>query len=180
MTWTSVLFLLNALTSTAAPVSDLSITPINHVIHERRNVETGDWTRLNRLPGHKLLPMRIGMTQQNLHLGSDLLAEISHPDSSRFGQHLSSEEIVDLFAPAQDTVSAVVSWLEENAIEEARTVLSGNKGWIAFDATVDEAERLLRTEYYQFEHTESGHRSFACDFYHVPEHIQGQIGRAHV
>lgn len=37
-------------------------------------------------------------------------------------------------------------------IDNSRIAHTENKGWLAFDATVDEAERLLLAEYHEHEH----------------------------
>ncbi len=69
-----------------------------------------------------------------------------------------------MFAPEQGTVDAVKEWLIEFGIGPGRLTHSDNRGWIAFDATVDEVDRLLAAEYHVFEHV-SGHRTHGCDRY---------------
>lgn len=44
-----------------------------------------------------------------------------------------------------------------------RVTLSQNKGWLAFDASTEEAEKLLHTEYHLYEHTSLGHVTPACE-----------------
>jgi tripeptidyl-peptidase-1 len=44
-------------------------------------------------------------------------------------------------------------------------VHSDNKGWLAFDATVEEAEKLLLTEYYEHEYCHSSSVRLGCDEY---------------
>lgn len=70
-----------------------------------------------------------------------------------------------MFAPADESVQAVRDWLTMFGIHESRIVHSDNKGWIAFDATVEEAERLLLTEYYEHEHRHSPRIRVGCDEY---------------
>jgi tripeptidyl-peptidase-1 len=43
-----------------------------------------------------------------------------------------------------------------------------------FDADAEEAERLLKTKYYHYEHV-SGVSSIACDEYHIPEHLKEHV-----
>lgn len=45
-----------------------------HVIHERA-VSTNDWVKRGNINPDGLLPVRIGLTQQNLSQGHDLLME---------------------------------------------------------------------------------------------------------
>jgi tripeptidyl-peptidase-1 len=91
----------------------------------------------------------------------------SQPDSPKYGQYWTPEEIHDMFAPAEESVKAVREWLIMFGIHESRIVHSDNKGWIAFDATVEEAEKLLLTEYYEHEHRHSPRIRVGCDEYGV-------------
>jgi len=158
-----------ACTATALPAS----SPLT--LHEKRSAPTKQWVKRSRVHGAQTLPMRIGLTQSNLDKGHDMLMEVSHPSSSKYGQWYSPEEIIDLFAPAQDAVDAVKAWLHEAGVEAHRVGHSVNKQWLQFDATAEEAERLLNTEYHVYEHTASGKTNIACDEYHVPSHIKHHI-----
>lgn len=44
-----------------------------------------------------------------------------------------------------------------------------------FDGTVEEAERLFATEYWHYQHAESGGYRLACDDYSLPEHVQQHV-----
>jgi len=68
-----------------------------------------------------------------------------------------------LFAPAVDTVSIVMDWLITAGIAKERITHTDNKQWLAFDATADEAESLLHTEFHEYEFDQSGKGSIACD-----------------
>jgi tripeptidyl-peptidase-1 len=70
-----------------------------------------------------------------------------------------------MFAPADEAVEAVREWLRLYGISDSRVVHSDNKGWLAFDATVEEAEKLLLTEYYEHEHRHSPSVRVGCDEY---------------
>jgi tripeptidyl-peptidase-1 len=72
-----------------------------------------------------------------------------------------------MFAPSEESVQAVREWLTMFGIHESRVVQSDNKGWIAFDATVEEAEELLLTEYYEHEHNYSPNVRVGCDEYGI-------------
>jgi tripeptidyl-peptidase I len=117
----------------------------------------------------------IGLTQSNLDRGEELLMSVSHPDSESYGKHFTAEEVVDIFAPAEDTVDAVRSWLEGAGISKHRISQSVNKQWLQFDVKVAEAEELLKAQYHFYEHQSMGKHSIACDEYHVPADIQPHI-----
>jgi len=118
--------------------------------------------------------MRIGLKQSNLDNGHDLLMDISHPESPRYGQWYSPEEVIELFAPAKHSVDTVREWLEAAGIAAHRIGHSANKQWIQFDASTEEAERLLNTEYHVYEHS-SGKTNVACDEYHLPTHVRDHV-----
>jgi tripeptidyl-peptidase-1 len=51
----------------------------------------------------------------------------STPGSSNYGKHMTTEEVVDFFAPHQSTVDAVTEWLVESGISADRFAISANK-----------------------------------------------------
>lgn len=124
----------------------------HHVVHEKRAAEPVQWSKTRRLEPDTVLPMRFGLTQRNMHRVEDLLMEVSHPESPKYGQHYSAAEVVDLFAPSAETIAAVTGWLTEAGIPKDRLRLSSNKAWIHLNATTAEAEELLNTEYHVYTH----------------------------
>lgn len=79
-----------------------------------------------------------------------------------------------MFAPKPETVESVRDWLVQFGISLERLTHSDNKGFIAFDATVEEADALLATEFRSFEHVATGHVSFGCDRYVLLVNLQFQ------
>jgi tripeptidyl-peptidase-1 len=47
-----------------------------YVVHEERGTLNHGFAKRERLDGSAVLPMRIGLTQTNLHTGYDLLMEV--------------------------------------------------------------------------------------------------------
>ncbi|OGM51265.1 aorsin [Aspergillus bombycis] len=150
-------------------------TRTDYILHERRDAIPSHWAGEKRLDGQTILPMRIGLTQSNLDRGHDLLMEVSTPGSHRYGDHLTVDEVHDLFAPSQDSVDSVRSWLESAGIAPDRITQSTNKQWLQFDAGTNEVEQLLKTEFYRYSHAGTGRSHVACREYHVPETVQSHI-----
>lgn len=137
--------------------------PRDHIRHEWHVPEhTEGWTRRGRADPQAWLPVRIGLTQSNLDKAEEMLIERSHPTSSKYGKHLSAEEVLDIFAPAEDAVATVRSWLKESGVAQERISISPNKQWIQFDAQVREVERIFHAQYDMFEHDESGVENVGC------------------
>lgn len=146
-----------------------------HVLHEKRAAEPVDWIDVGRLQPSHVLPMRFGLTQQNLHLVEEMLMAISHPTSPTFGSHMSTTEVNDAFAPSKATLNSVVSWLESAGIALERLRLAHNSAWVEVNATTAEVEDLLNTEYHVYVHTQTGKEQIGCQSYSVPTHISEHV-----
>jgi len=147
----------------------------HHVVHEKRAVEPIDWTISHRPERNKRIPLRIGLTQNNLENLEDMLMAVSHPDSPEYAKHWSLQQVVDTFAPTEETVAKVVGWLKVSGFSSEKIKMSGNKGWIQVDATIAEVEELLDTEYHVYKHMETGEEQLSCQTYSVPAHIREHI-----
>jgi tripeptidyl-peptidase-1 len=146
-----------------------------HVVHERRERLPINWTRGPGLHGEARLPVRIALAQSNLDKADEFLMDVSHPDSPNFGKHWTAKQVAEAFAPSDKTVASVVEWLVEAGIHSGRVKQSRGLNWVHADLTVHEAERLLKTKYYEYIHTETGQTHIACEAYTVPEEIQKHV-----
>ncbi|KAL3423267.1 Aorsin [Phlyctema vagabunda] len=155
----------------AAPTT----TSKSHVLHERRNRLPANWMKSSKLNGESLLPMRLGLTQSNLHKADEFLMDVSHPKSENFGKHWSPKQIAETFAPSDATVTAVLDWLSGAGIANERVKQSQGLNWMNVNVTVSEAESLLQTKYWQYVHVGSGKQHVACDEYSIPAEIQEHI-----
>ena len=99
----------------------------------------------------------------------------SNPASEHYGQHFSTDEVIDLFAPSTNTYDRVRTWVTSSGIANDRIAQSTNKQWLQFDASVHELENLLHTQYHLYAHGPSGAKDIACDAYHVPADIRDDI-----
>ena len=150
-------------------------TPGPHVLHERRETPLQYWEKRSRACPDAKLSVRIGLTQRNLHLGPQHLKEISDPTSPSYGKHWTAKQIVDFFAPSDDSIQSVRAWLENAGIVEDRQALTTKRGWIWFEANVAEVEALLNTEYYLFQHGETGENQIGCNEYSIPAAVRPHI-----
>ncbi|KAB2570965.1 Aorsin [Lasiodiplodia theobromae] len=149
--------------------------PSNHRLHEKRNGHPHEWTKRSRAHGQKILPIRIGLQQRNLHLADEFLIDVSDPASPNFGKHWSAEKIANTFAPSREATDTVTNWLLDSGIDASRLTYSTGRNWIQFNGTVEEAERLFNTEYHFFEHKQTGGFRIACDEYHLPMHVSSHV-----
>ncbi|CZR58159.1 related to serine protease [Phialocephala subalpina] len=160
------------LASTALFAGALSVST-SHVLHEKRSVSLPH--RRQRVDGDAIVPVRIGLRQSNLHTGYERLMDISHPASKNYGKHLSKEEVHSIFAPADETVEIVKSWLLGTGLFEESDIISyENKGWLAVDMPAKHAESIFGTEYYEHEMSQGDVR-IGCDEYYLPIHVSSHV-----
>ncbi|KAJ5505183.1 hypothetical protein N7463_008057 [Penicillium fimorum] len=133
-------------------------TAHNYQLHERRDFIPKSWDEGKKVDGNVSLPVRIGLTQSNLDYGHELLTDLSNPSSRRYGQHLSVDEVYNLFAPTEKRVND-----------------SANKQWIQFNADAEELENLLHTKYSVYSHVETGQSHVACREYHLPSSVRENV-----
>lgn len=160
-------------------------------VHEKRAHIPVGWSYDRKHDSSAVIPLRFALKQNNIDAIGDYLMEVSHPESTKFGKHWTAGEVFRQFSPSDETIRAVRAWLEENGFDSSRAKLTRNRGWIEVQATVEEAERLLQTEYHVYGHETGrehvgehyfGPHSFAnltnyvaCDSYHLPEHVQPHV-----
>ena len=149
--------------------------PDTYTLHEKREQPLRQWVKRSRVDSGLILPVRIGLTQSNLDKGPELLYEVSGPESFKYSQHYTAEQIHDIFAPSQESVDGVKAWLDRSGIHPERVSQSVNKQWLQFDAETGEVESLLRTEYHHFEHLRTGKSNVGTDEYHIPEYLREHI-----
>lgn len=155
-------------------ISIFAAPTINYIQHEKRDRIPQGWAVHQKLSKNALLPMRIALTQQNLDKAEDFLIEVSHPRSEKYGQHWSAKEIAETFAPSRKSVDIVIAWLGSAGVAPENIFRSRSLGWLDFDATVDQAESLLKTSYHIYKHSTGGSH-VACLEYYIPEHVRAHL-----
>ncbi|KAF2121046.1 peptidase S8/S53 domain-containing protein [Lophiotrema nucula] len=146
-----------------------------HVVHEKRSSAPIGWIKREPLESRAVLPISIALAQENLDKGYEWLMEVSHPTSSKYGQHWNASDIASAFAPSDDTVAAVKAWLVSAGVASHRVEQSDSRGWLKFKATVEEAEELFKAKYHIYEHSETGQQHAACEEYSVPASLKEKI-----
>ena len=79
-----------------------------------------------------------------------------------------------MFAPTEESIDSVQTWLVASGIDSSRVTLSAGRHWLKFNASIAEVEALLHAEYRFYEHP-SGQGHIACDEYSVPKSLREQI-----
>ncbi|KAK5995211.1 Tripeptidyl-peptidase sed1 [Cladobotryum mycophilum] len=141
------LILLNGLLAGA-----IAVPTSSGVVHEKRDTSNGQWIKREALDASTKVPVRIALKQKNLDKGFDYLLEVSDPASKKYGKHYTADEVVQLFAPSDDSVSAVKAWLVKFGIPVDKITSPKSKGWLDFETTSGQLESLLNANYHVYDH----------------------------
>ncbi|KAL6301121.1 peptidase S8/S53 domain-containing protein [Sparassis latifolia] len=160
-------------------VSGTSALLSSRVVHESRRGVPSGWRAVRRAESSVVLPLRIGLAQSNLDNLETFVLDVSHPDSPNYGKHWSAKQVADTFRPSMQTVDTVRGWLLDSGLEPERVKLVKGGSWIQANVTIEQAERLLGTEYYVYqfgEEGEGGREHIACmEKYYLPEHVSKHV-----
>lgn len=130
------------------------------------------WVNMGPASKSEMVNLQIGLRQSNEGMVEQHLLEISDPKHARYGQHLTSDEIIDIIAPKKESADLVAAWLAEHDITNIG--ISPAKDWLAVAIPIDKAERLLQTTYSRYKHWDGTVFSRAPEWslpLHLHEHI---------
>ncbi|XP_014554118.1 hypothetical protein COCVIDRAFT_39894 [Bipolaris victoriae FI3] len=118
-----------------------------NTVHEKRDTVSSVWEKHSAATGNMILPVRIGLKQQNLENAERFLQDISDPDSPNYA--------ANTFAPHQEATETTLGWLCDLGIASERMKQSVGRNWWEFSATIAELEKLLETRYFNYQHKKS-------------------------
>ncbi|KAM3459880.1 hypothetical protein NHJ6243_006416 [Beauveria neobassiana] len=167
MRFTSVLLSCLSAGALAAPVADDSVVK-SHAL-------SNSWQNEGSLPDDTQIPVRIALKQSNLDKGMDYLLTVSDPESPRYGQHFTKQQVIDLFAPADSTVDAVKKWLVGSGIPASVITTSNSKGFLDFVTTAGELNKLLQGNYKIFNHVNGKSSQIMSENYTIPGAVSSHI-----
>ncbi|KAE8445914.1 hypothetical protein EG329_012693 [Mollisiaceae sp. DMI_Dod_QoI] len=165
----TILIAVFAVIVTASPVRVRS----PFVVKETHPVPS-KWSRISAAPADHIINLQIGLKQSQFYELERHLYEVSTPSHSRYGQHLTEAEVNDLVKPADDTLTLVHEWLEDNGVATTDLEYSPAKDWFKISLSVSEIENLLDTKYSVFGH-ENGDFLIRAPEWSLPLHLHGHI-----
>ena len=142
-------------------------------VRHAESVANKGWTATARAAPSTMLQLTVALKQTNVEMLTATLYSVSDPDSPKYGEFLTRDEVHALTAPSAVTKSAVRAWLGSAAVEATP---SGD--FVTLDTTVGVAEKLLSAEYWTFTHAASGHtvtRLAAGVTYTLPDSVAAAV-----
>jgi len=131
------------------------------------------FSRVRRAPKDHVLNLKISLKQSKFDELERHLYEISDPHHSRYGQHLTADEVNELIKPSDETVTLVHEWLKEHEVDtDLDTSPAGD--WIDLKLPVGVIESLLNTEYSVYRHVD-GDEMIRTTKWSLPYHLHDHI-----
>ncbi|GAB1312553.1 hypothetical protein MFIFM68171_02763 [Madurella fahalii] len=122
------------------------------------------------------MEISIGLAQSRFTQLERRLYEVSDPNHSDYGNHLTPKELDQLIRPDEESRQAVLAWLNANVALDSAGLSSSPAGdWMYLSLPVHVLEKLLRTKYFVFRHIEDGTTITRSVKWFLPNHIAGHI-----
>ncbi|KAJ7731612.1 family S53 protease-like protein [Mycena metata] len=147
------------------------------LVHEHRALPASGFVSTGPAPSDAELTLRIALNPNNVAgLESELYA-VSDPSSSRYGQHLTPEEVSEYVKPSSDALTAVTSWLQTNKI--SATAISPAGDVLQFRIPVSQANSLFNTEFSVFTHSATDETTIRTLQYSLPVELSAAVAYVH-
>ncbi|KAH9057769.1 subtilisin-like protein [Lactarius vividus] len=135
-----------------------------------------NWESLGHSSNETTIDLHIALKSHREDALVEALYEVSDPGHSRYGAHLSKEQVAEVVAPHPDTLDLVSSWLRHHDIPSSSisTTLGGN--WLrVVGVSVSQADRILGASYQLYKHVETNGTVLRTISYSLPEALHGHI-----
>ena len=125
-------------------------TLVEHIEAHHARIAAKGYQLLRRAHPKAPIQLTIAVTQQNIDRLTEILYDVSDPTSISYGAHLGHEAIQELVRPSDESVSAVLQWLQLHGIQQTSTTAGSD--FIVAQATIAQAEALMGQEYWEYVH----------------------------
>lgn len=132
------------------------------------------WTEDNTRPSPMSpFSFKVALSHRDVHKLRATLEAVSDPSSASFGQHWTHQQIKDSFAPAQSVVASVVAHF--SSFDGATAVLDNSGVFVRVDTTVQQAKKMLATEFHSFTFSTGARVVRAKQHYSLPSQIAQHV-----
>jgi tripeptidyl-peptidase-1 len=164
---------LSALFSLNLPSSTLAAPSVSYATVEGFDSVPSGWEQVAPASPTQVLNLRLSLAPANTDNFLNTVLGLSTPGHVSYGQFLSPGELQDLIAPDPTGSNAVTSWLTEQTLSS--NAIQNNGNWLAFQLSVEQAENLLQTKFYDYKSTTTGEVRTLTLQYSVPKSLTGFI-----
>lgn len=127
------------------------------------------WRLVSDAGADERLHLRIALTEPHTDY-LQIAQDVSDPSSSRYGFHLSAEELQAVIPDMQKTAEPVLSWLESQSVQN----ITWNRDWINFYTTVKQAHTLFGADFARYEYLDQ-ESVLRARSYSIPQTLTSSI-----
>ncbi|KAH8983942.1 subtilisin-like protein [Lactarius hatsudake] len=143
--------------------------------HSWKNIPK-NWESLGLPSADTMIDLHIALKPYRENALVDALNEVSDPGHSRYGMHLSREQVADIVAPHPDTIQLVHSWLEYHRVtSSSASVTHGGSFLTVTGVSVSQANDLLGASYQLYTHTKTNETIIRTLGYSLPVVLHGHV-----
>jgi tripeptidyl-peptidase-1 len=102
-----------------------------------------------------------------------LVIDLSTRGHLNYGNHMKREEVEEILRPTSAVSDQVLAWLSSEGISDDTIGIYGN--WISFNATIFQAEQMLKTKFLHYHHDASRKSLIRTLEYSLPPEIHPHV-----
>ncbi|EIW73993.1 subtilisin-like protein, partial [Coniophora puteana RWD-64-598 SS2] len=125
------------------------------------------------------LTLQFALSRQGFGELEQHLMEISDSSHTRYGMHLSKDEVHELMAPHPETQHTASEWLAFHGLDETNAKYSSARDSMTLRVPVGTAESMFNTSFHVYKHAESGNALVQTTHYSLPEVLHDHIDLVH-
>ncbi|KAJ6111815.1 hypothetical protein N7523_007876 [Penicillium sp. IBT 18751x] len=145
----------------------------DYEIVERLEETPSGWLRGSKPLPSTLLTFRLAINQPNHTDFEQNVIDISTPGHRYYGQHMNREEIQKTLRPDNIVLNRILAWLDSEHVSPSKFKINGN--WITFRTPVSQAERMMKTKYFNYHHQATNSTVLRTLGYSVPSDVHPHI-----
>lgn len=119
------------------------------------------------------MKFRIAVRMERAVEFEQLVLDMSTPSHPNYGNHMTGREVKDFLRPSQQVSDAVLTWLQSENVPEDNIEDDGD--FVTFIVPVAQAERMLDTQFYYFEHVETKIIQIRTLQYSIPSSLHAYV-----
>ncbi|KAF7982625.1 hypothetical protein HWV62_27045 [Athelia sp. TMB] len=160
-----------------AALSVKALSSYTLAAHERLDAIPEGFLTAGRAPDHSLLSLQFALKPRDISGLERVFYAVSTPGNSKYGKHLSQDEVAAFVRPSNLTTSLVTDWLASYLIEPTSTSFSGNT--LQVSIPVSTASALLGADFHVFADDKSGKQAIRTLAYSIPTVLKGHLEHVH-
>ncbi|KAH9027944.1 subtilisin-like protein [Lactarius pseudohatsudake] len=135
-----------------------------------------NWQSLGHPSNQTTVDLHLALKSHREDALVEALYQVSDPKHSRYGAHLSKEQVAEVVAPHPDTLELVSSWLGHYDIPSSSVSMTLGGNWLrVVGVSVSQANRILGASYQLYQHVETNDTVLRTISYSLPEVLHGHI-----